>query len=64
MFMYVESLGFYMVSPYIHSKCIATPRGGAQKRCTVKNEKKYAINIGKNDDDFQIILCKVVKGGE
>ena len=28
------------------------------------NEKKYSANKGKKNDDFQIILCKIMKKNE
>ena len=30
----------------------------------VMNEQKYSANKGKKDDDFQIILCKIIKKNE
>ena len=28
------------------------------------NDKKFSANKGKNDNDFQIILCKIMKKDE
>ena len=53
------------VARFLHgSKCISVIRRWCSKEMYCHNREECSVNKGKNDDDFQIILYKIMKKNE